>query len=81
MRDSISAKLIAVLQTYVRLLLTPLFEELGNEPQECESEGRAHLRSSSKVFLCQAGYLPCIQEAQLAFKKWMESENPDEGNP
>lgn len=68
-------------QTYVRILLTPLYEELGNEPQEGESEGRAHLRSSSKVFLCQAGYSPCIQEAQKAFKKWRESPNPDEGNP
>lgn len=68
-------------QTYVRLLLTPLYEELGNEPQEGESDGRAHLRSSSKVFLCQAGYKPCIEEAQAAFGKWMETENPDEGNP
>lgn len=61
--------------------MTPLYEELGDEPQEGESEGKAHLRSSSKVFLCQAGYKPCIEEAQAAFKKWMESENPDEGNP
>ncbi|XP_018561652.1 aminopeptidase N [Anoplophora glabripennis] len=68
-------------QSYVRILLTPLYEELGNEPQEGESEGRAHLRSSSKVFLCQAGYKPCIEEAQTAFKKWMQSNNPDEGNP
>ncbi|CAH0553112.1 unnamed protein product [Brassicogethes aeneus] len=68
-------------QSYVRILLTPLYEELGNDPQEGESEGRAHLRSSSKVFLCQAGYKPCIKEAQEAFKKWMEIDNPDEGNP
>ncbi|XP_050303847.1 aminopeptidase N [Anthonomus grandis grandis] len=68
-------------QTYVRLLLTPLYEELGNEPQKGESEGRAHLRSSSKVFLCQAGYKPCIAEAQKAFKTWMDSKDPDEGNP
>ncbi|KAF7279863.1 hypothetical protein GWI33_006670 [Rhynchophorus ferrugineus] len=68
-------------QTYVRLLLTPLYQELGNEPQEGESEGRAHLRSSSKVFLCQTGYKPCIEEAQAAFKKWMDCKNPDEGNP
>ncbi|XP_017774148.1 PREDICTED: aminopeptidase N [Nicrophorus vespilloides] len=68
-------------QTYVRLLLTPLYEELGNEPEDGETEGRAHLRSSSKVFLCQAGYKPCIEEAQAAFKKWMQIGNPDEGNP
>lgn len=68
-------------QTYVRLLLTPLYEELGNEPQDGESEGRAHLRSSSKIFLCQAGYKPCIEEAQKAFEVWMLSDHPDEGNP
>lgn len=68
-------------QTYVRLLLTPLYEELGNEPKEGELDSRTHLRSSSKVFLCQAGYKPCIEEAQNAFRKWMEIEKPDEGNP
>ncbi|KAB0800196.1 hypothetical protein PPYR_05936 [Photinus pyralis] len=66
---------------YVRMLLTPLYEELGTEAQEGENEGRANLRSSAKVFLCQAGYKPCIEEAQHAFDKWMEAENPDEGNP
>ncbi|KAK5649362.1 hypothetical protein RI129_000391 [Pyrocoelia pectoralis] len=66
---------------YVRMLLTPLYEELGIEAQEGESEGKANLRSSSKVFLCQAGYKPCIEEAQHAFDKWMKAENPDEGNP
>ncbi|XP_056632551.1 aminopeptidase N [Diorhabda sublineata] len=68
-------------QTYVKLLLTPLYKELGNETQEEEAEGKSHLRSSSKVFLCQAGYKPCIDEAQAAFKVWMESADPDEGNP
>lgn len=65
----------------MRLLLTPLYEELGDEPKDDDCEGKIHLRSSSKVFLCQAGYKPCIEEAQAAFKKWMEIENPDEGNP
>ncbi|KAL3276601.1 hypothetical protein HHI36_011973 [Cryptolaemus montrouzieri] len=68
-------------QAYVRLLLTPLYKDLGNQPVEGESETKAHLRSSCKVFLCQAGYKPCIEEAQKAYKKWMEMENPDEGNP
>ncbi|KAF5300451.1 hypothetical protein FQA39_LY02250 [Lamprigera yunnana] len=67
--------------TYVRILLTPLYEELGNEPKEGESDGESNLRSSAKVFLCQAGYKPCIEEAQTAFNKWMDAENPDEGNP
>lgn len=68
-------------QTYVRLLLAPLYEELGEEPKDGESDGIAHLRSSSKLFLCQAGYKPCIEEAQNAYRKWMSSDNPDEGNP
>lgn len=65
----------------MRLLLTPLYEELGNEPEADESEDTSDLRRSSKVFLCQAGYEPCIKEAQEAFKKWMDAENPDDGNP
>ncbi|KAK9874641.1 hypothetical protein WA026_005467 [Henosepilachna vigintioctopunctata] len=66
-------------QAYVRQLLTPLYKELGSEAVDGESENRGHLRSSCKIFLCQAGYKPCIDEAQRAYKKWMEMENPDEG--
>lgn len=63
------------------MLLTPLFENLGDDPKDGESEGMAHLRSSAKLFLCQAGFKPCITEAQEAYGKWMQSDNPDEGNP
>lgn len=65
----------------MRILLTPLYEELGNESKEDESDGIDNLRSSSKVFLCQAGYKPCIEEAQSVFDRWMEVDDPDEGNP
>ncbi|KAI4458976.1 protease m1 zinc metalloprotease [Holotrichia oblita] len=68
-------------QIYIRDILEPLYIELASESKEGESDGKAHLRSTSKTFLCQAGYKPCIEEAQAAFKKWMDSENPDEGNP
>ncbi|KAL1513014.1 hypothetical protein ABEB36_002501 [Hypothenemus hampei] len=68
-------------QTYVRILLTPLYEELGEEPKPGECEGISNLRRSSKIFLCQAGYKPCIEEAQKAFRTWRDSNNPDEGNP
>ncbi|CAG9853687.1 unnamed protein product [Phyllotreta striolata] len=68
-------------QAYVKMLLTPLYEELGDEPKEGESYGITHLRGSSKVFLCQSGYEPCIKEAQNAYKIWMDSPDPDEGNP
>ena len=40
-----------------------------------------NLRTLSKTFLCRAGFRPCIEEAQKEFKKWMEMENPEEGNP
>ncbi|XP_048524273.1 aminopeptidase N [Dendroctonus ponderosae] len=66
---------------YVKMLLTPLYEDLGEVPQPGESEGTTHLRNTAKIFLCQAGYEPCIDEANKEFHKWMESENPDEGNP
>lgn len=65
----------------MRLLLTPIYKKLGDNQIEGESEGMAHLRSSSKLFLCQAGYKPCIEEAQEAYRKWMQSNDPEEGNP
>jgi aminopeptidase N len=68
-------------ETYVRMLLTPLYEELGATPKEGEESWKNNIRSLSKTFLCRAGYRPCIEEAQTAYKKWMDSENPDEGNP
>ncbi|XP_055377677.1 aminopeptidase N [Condylostylus longicornis] len=67
-------------ETYVRILLTPLYEELGVQ-QEGEETWKTDLRALAKTFLCRAGYRPCIEEAQTAYRKWMESENPDEGNP
>lgn len=63
------------------MLLTPLYEELGPIPKENEERWKDNLRSLARTFLCRAGYRPCIEEAQAAFKKWMDSENPDEGNP
>lgn len=66
--------------TYVGTLLTPLYEEIvivdDNEPN-----WKRNLRSLSKTFLCRAGYKPCIEEAQNEYKKWMDSPNPEEGNP
>ncbi|XP_037027645.1 aminopeptidase N [Bradysia coprophila] len=68
-------------QTYVRILLTPLYEELGPYAQPNEEKWKDNLRSLARLFLCQAGYRPCIEEAQAAYKKWMDIENPDDGNP
>lgn len=61
---------------YVRVLLTPLYEELG-VPNNTES-WQADLKSIAETFLCRAGYKPCIEEAQQAFKLWMDSTTPDE---
>lgn len=68
-------------ETYVRILLTPLYEELGAVAVEGEEKWKENLRSQARTFLCGAGYRPCIEEAQNAFKKWMDSEQPEEGNP
>ncbi|XP_070504143.1 aminopeptidase N-like [Chironomus tepperi] len=65
---------------YVAQLLIPLFEELS-KTEENEERWMKNLRTLSKTFLCRAGYRPCIEEAQKEFKKWMEMENPEEGNP
>lgn len=63
------------------MLLTPLYEELGSTPKDNEERWKSNLRSLSKTFLCRAGYRPCIEEAQNAYKKWMDTDNPEEGNP
>lgn len=68
------------LQTYVRNLLTPLYEEL-EEPKPDDESWKINLRNLAKTFLCRAGYKPCIEEAQSMFKVWMDAPNPDEGNP
>ncbi|KAI8114855.1 Aminopeptidase N [Lucilia cuprina] len=63
-------------ETYVRVLLTPLYEELS-EPNNNET-WQMDLKSIAETFLCRAGYKPCIEVAQQAFKLWMDSSNPDE---
>ncbi|XP_068157436.1 aminopeptidase N [Drosophila tropicalis] len=67
-------------EAYVTTLLAPLYEELGpeNTPEEY---WRTDLRSLAKTFLCRAGYRPCIEEAQKAYKVWQESSDPDHENP
>lgn len=66
---------------YVRILLTPLYEELGPVAKDNEEKWKENLRTLAKTFLCRAGYRPCIEEAQIAYRKWMDSDNPNEGNP
>lgn len=68
-------------QQYVKILLTPLYEELGSVPQPNEEPWKDLLRSMAKTFLCRMGYQPCIDEAMTAYHAWMKSETPDEGNP
>ncbi|CAH0725362.1 unnamed protein product, partial [Brenthis ino] len=68
-------------RAYVRILLTPLYDELTKEVMDDEENWKKNLRSLSKTFLCQAGYKPCILEAQEQYAKWMQAPNPDEGNP
>ncbi|XP_023943502.2 aminopeptidase N [Bicyclus anynana] len=68
-------------RAYVRTLLTPLYVELKRDARDDEENWRKQLRSSTRHFLCHAGYQPCIQDAQEQYRKWMQSPNPDEGNP
>ncbi|XP_058826210.1 aminopeptidase N [Topomyia yanbarensis] len=68
-------------EIYVRTLLTPLYEELVQDQLEGEAKWKTNLRSLAKTFLCRAGYKPCIEEAQAVFKNWMDSPEPDLGNP
>lgn len=82
MKRSIISNIFSIIsQIYVRILLTPLYEELGPIAIENEEKWKDNLRSLARTFLCRAGYRPCIEEAQIAYHKWMDSENPNEGNP
>ncbi|CAG9795015.1 unnamed protein product [Diatraea saccharalis] len=67
-------------QAYVRILLGPLYEEIKDE-REDEENWRKNLRTMTKTFLSQAGYKPCIRDAQEQYSKWMQAKNPDDGNP
>lgn len=68
-------------QQYVKILLTPLYEELGSVQQPDEEPWKDNLRSLAKTFLCRMGYQPCIDEAVESYNSWMSSPTPDEGNP
>uniref|UniRef100_A0A1B0CUZ0 Putative protease m1 zinc metalloprotease n=1 Tax=Lutzomyia longipalpis TaxID=7200 RepID=A0A1B0CUZ0_LUTLO len=68
-------------ETYVRILLTPLYERLGSEAQPNEEHWKENLRSLSKTFLCRAGYKPCIERSQAAFATWRTAKDPDAETP
>ncbi|XP_017846387.1 aminopeptidase N isoform X1 [Drosophila busckii] len=67
-------------ERYVSVLLSPLYEELKEETEYIDS-GKAELRALAKRFLCRAGYKPCIDVAQAAYKDWQQTANPDMENP
>ncbi|XP_034944906.1 aminopeptidase N isoform X2 [Chelonus insularis] len=69
-------------EAYVFSLLEPLYKnQLGETPQTDEPSWKTHMRGLAKNFLCRAGYRPCIKEAKEQYKKWMEDNEPDKGNP
>lgn len=68
-------------EAYIRSLLRPLYNELGNKPQPNEPSWKVHIRGLAKNFLCRAGYGPCIREAREQFNKWLMEPEPDKGNP
>jgi hypothetical protein len=68
-------------ESYFGILLSSLYEDLQATTDEVEATWKRNLRALAKTFLCRAGYKPCIDEAQMEFKKWMDIENPEDGNP
>ncbi|PSN54261.1 hypothetical protein C0J52_08613 [Blattella germanica] len=67
-------------QEYARFLLTRLSEKLGDpKPDECPKKTK--LRIIARDFLCRLGHKPCVTEAREAYAKWMQSDDPNEGNP
>ncbi|KAK2586542.1 hypothetical protein KPH14_011433 [Odynerus spinipes] len=68
-------------EAYIRLLLKPLYLELGDTPQPGEPSWKVHIRGLAKNFLCRAGYEPCVKEARDQYSKWLMDQEPDKGNP
>ncbi|XP_013111862.1 aminopeptidase N [Stomoxys calcitrans] len=64
-------------QAYIRHILTPLYLELSEQKNNLEI-WHTELLSMAETFLCRAGYTICVEEAQQAFKQWMESDMADE---
>ncbi|XP_024941271.1 aminopeptidase N isoform X3 [Cephus cinctus] len=73
----------AKFEVYIRSLLEPLYEYLleSSKSYREEPSWMIHMKGLTKNFLCRVGYQSCIQEAREQFKKWMDSEEPDKGNP
>ncbi|XP_069676743.1 aminopeptidase N-like isoform X2 [Periplaneta americana] len=67
-------------EDYTRCILTRLYNTLG-EPQPEECPKKTKLRSLTHFYLCQLGYQPCVKEARASYSRWMQSEDPDAGNP
>ncbi|KAH8270161.1 hypothetical protein KR018_005007 [Drosophila ironensis] len=65
---------------YTLALLTPLYEDLGSENSNDDS-WKSDWRKLTKQFLCRAGYLPCVHEAQNVFATWLSSKNASFNNP
>lgn len=46
-----------------------------------QSKSQERMYKSAKSALCNAGFRPCVEEAQMQWKKWMEFPEPDAGIP
>ena len=66
---------------YFAQLLQPLYAELESENLDEEEKAKINLRNLAKTFLCLAGYKQCVEDAQREFKKWINSDKPDDDNP
>ncbi|XP_011303201.1 aminopeptidase N [Fopius arisanus] len=72
----------AKFEAYIFSLLQPLYKyQLGEVPQQNEPSWKVHMRGLVKNFLCRAGYVPCVEEAEAQYRKWTKDDQPDEGNP
>ncbi|KAK7792308.1 hypothetical protein R5R35_007753 [Gryllus longicercus] len=78
-------------QAYVCRLVEPLHAGLAaqaeaqgtpapRDPRD-RSDPVATLRALAKYVLCSAGCAPCREQAQFEFARWMEMDDPEEGNP
>ena len=77
---SVLIGIIINFQEYSRFLLTRLLETLG-APQSGECNKKTKLRTLTHHLLCQLGHKPCIAETKEKYARWMQSDDPNEGNP
>lgn len=69
------------LQNYIKFLLSPIFNKIGNMENVPTTFEGVKFQSSVVSWACRYGVGNCIQQAQDLFTLWREEDDPDNNNP